>query len=150
VSSLRSGKYRGFSGRGDLWSSYGPGVKGLLVALNQEYLLPCERSCQVFADWFGQPVSEELAETEAGIKPGVIDSEVAHFDETGMDVEGKRGWLHTASTLQLTHYADHPKRGSTATEAIGILPDFGGRAIHIDCGTKGVRVKVLHDYRSSL
>jgi transposase len=72
--------------------------------------------------------AQELAETEACIKQGVIDSEVAHFDETGMDVEGKRGWLHTASTPQLTHYAYHPKRGSTATEAIGILPEFGGRA----------------------
>ncbi len=74
--------------------------------------------------------AQELAQTEARIKQGVIDSEVAHFDETGMDVEGKRGWLHTASTPQLTHYAYHPKRGSTATEAIGILPEFGGRAIH--------------------
>jgi transposase len=123
-------------------ASYGPGVKGLLISLNQEHLLPCERSCQIFADWFGQPVSEgtlaaavtfcaqELAETEGCIKQGVIDSEVAHFDETGMYVEGKRGWLHTASTPQLTHYAYHAKRGSTATEDIGVLPEFGGRAIH--------------------
>jgi transposase len=122
--------------------SYGSGVKGLLVSLNQEHLVPSERSCQIFADWFGQPVSEGtlaaavnlcaqgLAETEACIKQGVIDSEVAHFDETGMEVEGKRGWLHTASTPQLTHYAYHPKRGSTATEDIGILPEFGGRALH--------------------
>ncbi len=123
-------------------ASYGPGVKGLLVSLNQEHLVPSKRSCQIFADWFGQPVSEGtlaaavnfcaqgLAETEACIKQGVIDSEVAHFDETGMEVEGKRGWLHTASTPQLTHYAYHAKRGSTATEGIGILPEFGGRAIH--------------------
>ena len=27
-------------------ASYGPGVKGLLISLNQEHLLPCERSCQ--------------------------------------------------------------------------------------------------------
>jgi transposase len=123
-------------------ASYGAGVKGLLVSLNQEHLVPSERGCQIFAEWFGQPVSEgtraaavtfcaqELAETEAGIKQGVIDSEVAHFDETGMEVEGKRGWLHTASTPQLTHYAYHAKRGSTAAEGIGILPEFGGRAIH--------------------
>src|SRR5919109_2266855 len=123
-------------------ASYGAGVKGMLVSLNQEHLVPSERSCQIFAEWFGQPVSEgtraaavtfcaqELAETEAGIKQGVIDSEVAHFDETGMDVEGKRGWVHTASTPQLTHYAYHAKRGSTAAEGIGILPEFGGRAIH--------------------
>src|SRR5215210_5533097 len=73
-------------------ASYGPGVKGLLISLTKQHLLPSERSCQIFADWFGQPVSEgtlaaavnfcaqELAKTEACIKQGVIDSEVAHVD----------------------------------------------------------------------
>ena len=114
----------------------------MLVSLHQEHLLPCERSCQILAEWFGQPVSEgtlvaavhfcaqELGETEACIKQGGIDSEVVHFDETGMYVEGQRGWLHSASTPQLTHYAYHGKRGSAATEDIGILPEFGGRALH--------------------
>jgi transposase len=123
-------------------ASYGAGVKSLLVSLNQEHLVPSERSCQIFADWFGQPVSEgtlgaavnfcaaELVETEARIKQGVIRSAVAHFDETGMYVEDRRGWLHSASTPQLTHYAYDDKRGAAATRAIGILPAFQGRAIH--------------------
>jgi transposase len=55
---------------------------------------------------------------------------VANFDETGMYVSGKRQWLHSASTPQLTHYACHEKRGATATQEIGILPAFGGRVIH--------------------
>lgn len=122
--------------------SYGAGVKSLLLSLNQEPLIPSQRSCQIVADRFGQPVSEgtlsaagdfcatELAETEARIKQGVICSAVAHFDETGMYVEDKRGWLHSASTPQLTHYAYHDKRGAAATRAIGILPAFQGRAIH--------------------
>jgi transposase len=123
-------------------ASYGAGVKSLLTSLNQEHLIPSERSCQIFADWFGQAVSEgtlqaavtvcavALAATETRIKQGVIDSAVAHFDETGMYVANQRGWLHTASTAQLTHYAYHAKRGSQATHAIGILPEFQGRAIH--------------------
>jgi transposase len=134
--------------------SYGAGVKSLLTSLNQGHLVPSERSCQIFADLFGQGVSEgtlaaavnacaeALAETETRLKQGISGAPVAHFDETGMKVEGKRGWLHTASTPQLTHYAYHPKRGSMATEDIGILPEFGGRAIHdafsaywqYDCG----------------
>lgn len=123
-------------------ASYGAGVKSLLVSFNQEHLVPSERSCQIFADLFGQPISEgtlaaavqvcaeALAETETRIQEGIRGAPIVHFDETGMDVEGRRGWLHTASTPRLTYYAYHGKRGSAATDDIGVLPEFGGRAIH--------------------
>ena len=39
-------------------------------------------------------------------------------------------WVHVASTKSLTHYAVHQKRGSEATEEIGILPSFEGIAVH--------------------
>jgi transposase len=123
-------------------ASYGAGVKRVLTYLNQGHVLPSARSCEIVADLFGQPVSEglleaavtgcttALAETEMAIKQGLARAEVVNFDETGMAVEGKRMWLHSASTPQLTHYACHDQRGATATKAIGILPAFGGRAIH--------------------
>src|SRR6266446_658475 len=123
-------------------ASYGAGVKSVLTYLNQGHLLPSARSCEIVADLFAQPVSEglleaavtgctaALAETETSIKQGLARAEVVNFDETGMYVEGKRMWLHSASTPQLTHYACHDQRGATATQAIGILPAFGGRAIH--------------------
>ncbi len=123
-------------------ASYGAGVKRVLVSLNQEPLVPSERSCQIFADWFGQPVAEgtlgaagnfcaaALVETAECIKQGLLNSAVANCDETGMYVEDKRGWLHSASTPQLTHYADHAKRGAQAPGEIGILPNCTGRAIH--------------------
>lgn len=123
-------------------ASYGAGVKSVLTYLNQAHLLPSARSCEIVADLFGQPLSEglleaavnectaALEETETSIKQGLARAEVVNFDETGMYVEGKRIWLHSASTPQLTHYACHDQRGATATQAIGILPTFGGRAIH--------------------
>lgn len=123
-------------------ASYGAGVKSLLVYLHKQHFIPSQRSCEIFANLFAQPLAqgtlqaagefcaEELQEIEELIKEGVRQAEVAHFDETGMYVEEQRGWLHTASTLQLTHYAYHQKRGCEATQEIGILPEFGGRACH--------------------
>ena len=114
----------------------------MLTSLNQAHLVPSARRCQIVADWCGQPVSEgtleaaidlgatELVETETCIKQGLARAEVAHFAETGLSVEGQRKWLHSASTVPLTHSAGHDHRGSTATQALGILPAFEGRARH--------------------
>ncbi len=121
---------------------YGPGVASLAVYLNQEQLLPEERTCRVLAEVFDCPISEatleravgtchaRLAEVEAAIKQGVTAAEVAHFDETGARVGGKQCWLHVASTPRLTFYATHPKRGRAAMDALGVLPTFRGRAVH--------------------
>ncbi|MDP2660023.1 MAG: IS66 family transposase, partial [Dehalococcoidia bacterium] len=123
-------------------AQYGPGVATVAVYLNQEQLLPLERTCEVMADLFGCPIAEgtleravgrcheQLAETEAAIKRGIEGAGVAHFDETGMNVGGKTSWLHVASTASLTFYAVEEKRGREAMDKIGLLPDFKGRAIH--------------------
>jgi transposase len=120
----------------------GPGVKALAVYLNQEQLVPSERTCAVLAEVCDCPLSEatlehavaecyeHLAPVEAAIKEGVTRAAVAHFDETGVDLNGKTGWLHVACTTLLTYYAIHAKRGRVAMEAVGILTHFLGRAMH--------------------
>ena len=59
-------------------------------------------------------------------------SEVAHFDETGADVNGKTMWIHNSSTNKLTYQTVSKKRGKPGMEENGVLPDFSGIAIH-DC-----------------
>ena len=121
---------------------YGPGVAAIAVYLNQEQLLPSERTCAALDDLFDCPIAEgtlesmvaachdQLAPVEAQIKAGVTHAEVVHFDETGMRLGGTTSWLHVACTPALTFYASHPKRGRAAFAAIDILPHLTGRAVH--------------------
>lgn len=121
---------------------YGEGLKALSLYLMNYHLLPYRRSREILQDLFGQSVgegtfaaaaalcAEELFDSEARIKAGLMESQVGYFDETGMYSDGKRIWLHVASTDSLTHYACHQKRGQEATKEIGILPAFRGRAMH--------------------
>jgi hypothetical protein len=55
---------------------------------------------------------------------------VVHFDETGMRVEGKTQWLHTASTPEVTLQHIHAKRGKEAMDAGKYCLLFSGIAMH--------------------
>ena len=113
-----------------------------LTYLTTYQLLPIKRTTELLKDLFGVDISQgtivasgaeaygRLAETEGRVKEEVAASEVAGFDETGMRVMGKNHWLHAASTEACTVYSIHPKRGKEAMDAMGILPRFGGTAIH--------------------
>jgi transposase len=121
---------------------YGPRAQAVAVYLRDYQLLPQARTSELFADLFGhrlspgtlgttqQTCAAALVAVEARLKAGVQAAPVAHFDETGLYVAGRRQWLHVASTPRLTHYATHTKRGAAATTQIGILPNFHGIAVH--------------------
>lgn len=123
-------------------TQYGSGVKAWAAYLSQYQLLPLERIGELFFDLLGHRLTDAaiLAATEAtaervapsleAIGAQLTQAPVVHFDETGMGVEGKLHWLHTAGTPSLTYYAAHSKRGKHAHGEIGILPDFSGRAVH--------------------
>ena len=68
--------------------------------------------------------------TEGKIKDEIISSNVAYFDETGINIGGKLYWLHSSSTDYYTFYYPHANRGSIAMEEIGILFYFKGTAVH--------------------
>jgi len=121
---------------------YGERLKALAVYLVSYQLLPYDRASELLADLFGpgptdgavcaavSTCAEALEEVEEQIMDTLGRADVLHNDETGVRVQGKLQWLHVASTAQLTHYAVHPKRGSAASTAIGILPTFAGISVH--------------------
>lgn len=124
---------------------YGREIKAQMVYFNQYQMLPLERTAEVFGTLYGhsisegiivaatQEVSQQVTAVNSAIRQHMTEKEaVVHFDETGARAEGKLYWLHSASTEKLTSYAIHPKRGSLAMQAIGILSHLQGRAMHDD------------------
>ena len=121
---------------------YGPRLKGMMVYLMEGQLLPSERTVEILSDLLGVSVSEgtlynvreqayqHLAGITTEISNTLLISEVVHFDETGLRVNGQLWWLHVASTNALTYYFIHPKRGKIAMDEMGILPHYDGKAIH--------------------
>lgn len=121
---------------------YGERVQALSVYLSDYQLLPYDRQRELFADVFNQPLSvgtlqnirqrcaQRLTPLVDAIRLALIDAEVVHFDESGLRVAGQRQWLHVTSTATLTYYRVHPKRGREALDAINILPQLHGYAIH--------------------
>jgi transposase len=124
---------------------YGSRIKAMSVLLNVDYKIPFDKIEQLFSDLYGSSFNEStaikanstcfdsLATTEEQIKINILDSPVAHFDETGMRVAGKLHWFHTASTTLFTYLFVHAKRGKEALESsCCLLNDFKNWAIH-DC-----------------
>jgi transposase len=121
---------------------YGEKIKALIVYLSIQNLIPLRRASQIVRDLFGGSFSEPtilsavrncaeaLKFTNEQIKQGLINSPVAHFDETGLRINNGLDWLHSASNKSLTYYFTHEKRGNDAIDDLGILTAFKGIAVH--------------------
>ncbi|MGB7531416.1 MAG: IS66 family transposase [Halobacteriota archaeon] len=121
---------------------YGSRIRSMAIYINNYQFVPLERIGDFFEDIFGHRPSEAIilqanATCAENVKPAndaikeqLINAHVVNFDETGLRVEGKLNWLHVASTHDLTYYTVHPKRGKEAMDAMGILSEFGGVAVH--------------------
>lgn len=126
-------------------TQYGPGFKAMLTYLNQKHFLPLERVSELCTDVFGQAVAEGTiveanAQVAASVEPVndqvkqylIETAETVHFDETGLRVEQKLHWVHSASTTQATCYDLDRKRGQEAMDRAGILPQRTGPCMHDD------------------
>jgi hypothetical protein len=74
--------------------------------------------------------AEGLCDFDERLRALLADAPVCHFDETGARIAGRLGWVHSASTGQLTRYTTHARRGSEAINHANVLPGFSGVAVH--------------------
>ena len=123
---------------------YGPGVKAYVVHLLVAQMLSLKRVAHSMHALIGQLLSEAtllgyvaqlhraLAQWEHHAIERLLAQPAMHVDETSLRVDRKNHWIHVYSAGALTVKRLHPKRGCEAIEAIGILPRYGGVAIH-DC-----------------
>ena len=107
--------------------SYGPRLKAYAVGLAQGHFVGLERVCAIIGDQCGILPSDWSVQHWI-VKAGqtVMAAEVAHFDESGMRINGTLNWPHVAATGTAVYYTAHPRRWSAA----GILPGFQGIAVH--------------------
>jgi len=121
---------------------YGTGLKAHSVYMSQFQLVPYNRIQDHFTDQLNIPVSEGsifnfnqeafqlLADFENRVKNKLAASQVAHADETGINIGGKGHWLHCVSNDSWTLYSPHKKRGTDAMNDMGILSRFKGILCH--------------------
>jgi len=121
---------------------YGLTLKAHSVYMSQYQLIPYDRIRDHFQEQLHIPVSagsvfhfnqeayERLEVFEKWVQTQLARSALLHADETGINMGGTRHWLHCVSTASLTLFAPHAKRGTTAMEAMGILPAFTGVLCH--------------------
>lgn len=123
-------------------AQYGASVKANAVYMSMFQLIPYERVQTHFEENFDLPISvgtlanfnrdayDRLEVFEALAKKWLARETIVHADETGINVGGKRIWLHNASSPDWTLFHPHAKRGQEAMDAIGVLPNFHGTLVH--------------------
>jgi transposase len=121
---------------------YGLTLKANAVYMSQHQLIPYDRIRDHFEDQMHIPVSagsvfnfnreayERLEPFEQWVKTELAKAMLMHVDETGINIGGKRHWLHCASNASLTWFYPHAKRGTEAMDEEGILPFFKGVLCH--------------------
>ena len=121
---------------------YGPALRAYVYYLVMRQHLPVARVADLLADTYAASVSTgvigAMVQEGAGSLEGFLShvqaqlrtSSIAHADETGLRVNARLAWVHAVSTKELTLYHLDERRGSTATDAMGVLEHLTGVLVH--------------------
>jgi transposase len=121
---------------------YGIGVKVNAVYMSQYQLIPYNRIEDHFQDQMGMPISagtinnfnkdafERLEFFESWVKKQLALSPLIHGDETGINIDGIKRWLHNVSNDRFSFFYPHANRGGEAIDEMGILPGYSGIICH--------------------
>ena len=123
---------------------YGNTVKAHAVYMSCFQMLPYERMRDYFENQLSFAISagtlcnfvEEAYDLlidcgfDKRLNDELMQAQEIGVDETGVNINGKRQWIHTHANDQWTLFYVHQSRGSEAMNAKGILPNFKGVMIH--------------------
>jgi transposase len=121
---------------------YGPRIMGTGIYPWHGQFLSRDRACRALSELSGcapspgalasaaRKVAGLAAPALAAVTRRLIGAEVVHFDETGFRTAGRLAWVHSASSGKFVLVTVHPKRGKDGMKAAGVLPSFGGIAVH--------------------
>lgn len=121
---------------------YGPNLRALAVYLLVYQHIPVARAAELIADVTGARCStgwissvltatgNVLVDTEALIKTLITLAHLLHVDETSLNINGSKQWLHVACTEKLTAYHLHTSRGRKAVTEFAVLPGYTGIVVH--------------------
>jgi len=121
---------------------YGNGIKAYIINLLCAQMVSLNRTQKLVNAMMGQIIAEAtllkfvwrlheaLEGWERKAKRQLLRAPALNMDETSMRVDKKNHWIHVYSAGDLTLKCLHRKRGTQAMNDIGILPKYGGAAIH--------------------
>lgn len=123
-------------------TQYGPRLRALALYLIAYQHLPYERAARLLGDWLDAPVSsgtlhaivaqaaDGLDEFCERVQGRLAAAAVIGVDETGARAEGRLRWVHLACDDEHTLYRLHDRRGYEGIDALGVLGDYAGIAVH--------------------
>lgn len=121
-------------------ANYGTSIKRFITFLNNQGLVSIDRSSEFLklitnnlikvskgtvCNWNNE-LSNKLKPVIKYIEENLLNSEILHVDETPIKVNGKKMYIHNASTNKYTLQAVHKRRSAKAVEDIGFLKRYCG------------------------